>query len=51
MKNLPKKKLKPERVRRMNRKFWIVLSLGTAILLFLVLLDIHFMNLTYFEPH
>jgi len=45
-----KKKLKPEQMRGMTRKFWIVVSLGTLILLVLTLIDIHYLNLTYFEP-
>lgn len=47
---MQKKKLKREQVQSMSRKFWIVLSVGTLILLVLTLLDIHFFNLTYFEP-
>jgi hypothetical protein len=48
---LPKKKLKPEQVRHMNRKFWLVVSIGTIVLLILTLIDLHFLDLTYFEPH
>jgi hypothetical protein len=48
---LPKKKTKPEQMRRMNRRFWILLSVGTLILVVLTLIDLHYLNLTYFEPH
>jgi hypothetical protein len=47
---LPKKKIKPEQMRRMNRRFWILLSVGTLILVVLTLIDLHYLNLTYFEP-
>jgi hypothetical protein len=47
---MPNRKLKREHARRMSRKFWIALSVGTLILLILTLIDLHYMNLTYIEP-
>lgn len=45
-----KKKLKSEHIKRMSRKFWIVLIVGTVVLLILTLVDLHYLSLTYFEP-
>jgi uncharacterized integral membrane protein len=45
-----KKKFKPEQVRQMNRKFWIVVIVGCLILAILTIIDLHYMSLKYFEP-
>lgn len=47
---MPKKNLDRAQIRGMNRKFWIVLSIGILILLVLTLVDLHYLDLTYFEP-
>jgi hypothetical protein len=41
-----KKRPKPERIQEMNRKFWIVTSVGIVILVLLTLLD-HYLTIKY----
>jgi hypothetical protein len=49
-KNRMTTKLKPEQIRQMNRKFWIVVIVGCVILAILTIIDLHYMSLKYFEP-